>query len=275
MAIFTQRKRKKTVFGLFNYPTRKLRGEPDFLIVGAEKAGTTSLHDYINQHPEVAESHRKEIQYFSRYFYRSYDWYRAHFPLRSNLKGKICGEASPYYLFHPYAPERIHGTLPQVKIIMLLREPIARSVSQYHHEVSKDREHLSIEEAFSAEESRTRGELERMKSPLYLPFNHEHFSYMKKSDYSDQVSRYLRVFPREQLLILQSEEFFKNSAEVIQQVFLFLGIDPEFMPSNLSPSNVSRRKKSQLPEELREELSEHFREKNEELYRLLGRRYDW
>lgn len=275
MAIFTQRKRKKTLFGLFNYPTRKGRGEPHFLIVGAEKAGTTSLHDYINQHPEVAESHRKEIQYFSRYFYRSYDWYRAHFPLRARLTDKICGEASPYYLFHPYAAERIHGTLPEVRIIMLLREPVARSVSQYQHEVSKGRERLSIAEAFRAEESRTAGELERMRSPLYLPFNHEHFSYKRKSEYCEQVNRYLRVFPREQLLILQSEEFFENSAQVIRQVFDFLGIDPDYVPSNLSPSNVSRRKKTELPDDLRTELVEHFSENNEELYRLLGRRFDW
>lgn len=275
MRLFTERKRKKIIFGLYNYPTRRLRGEPSFLIVGAEKAGTTSLHDYLLQHPEVIEGHRKEVQYFSRYFYHSWDWYRAHFPLRSKLEGKLCGEASPYYIFHPYAAERIHGTLPKCKIIILLREPIARSVSQYYHEVAKGREYLSMADAFDAEEARTRGELERMHSPLYLPFNHEHFSYVGKSVYVDQVRRYLNVFPREQVLVMQSERFFRETAEVVRNVFEFVGIDASFLPENLAPSNVSRQQKEQLPERIHTELTAFFAAKNEELYQLIGERFDW
>ncbi|MCF7914756.1 MAG: sulfotransferase domain-containing protein [Spirochaetaceae bacterium] len=275
MKLITQRRRKKLLFGLTSYPTRKRRGEPDFIIVGAEKAGTTSLHDYINQHPSVIEGHRKEIQYFSRYFYRSWDWYRAHFPFHSRLHENICGEASPYYIFHPYAAERIHSTLPNIKIIMLLREPITRTVSQYYHEVAKQREELSLEEAIAAENERTAGEVEKMCTPTYLPFKHEHFSYVEKSNYVDQVQRYLSVFPRNQIMIIQSERFFRETAEVTRAVYEFLGIDGTFVPPNLEPANVSPRKKDQLVPQTRKRLETYFAVQNEKLYELIGERYDW
>jgi hypothetical protein len=275
MRLFSERKRKQLSFTLYEYPTRKLRGEPGFLIVGAEKSGTTSLYDYINQHPQVAVGHRKEVQYFSRYFYRSWNWYRAHFPFRSELSGKIAGEASPYYIFHPFAAERIHGTLPQCRIIMVLREPINRSVSQYYHEVAKRRETLPIADAFAAEEERVAGELDRMRTPTYQPFNHEHFSYVGKSVYVDQVRRYLNVFPREQVLVLQAERFFTETEQVVRETFEFLGIAPDYVPPNLKPSNVSRTKKEELPPQLRQRLEEYFARKNEELYELIGTRFDW
>jgi hypothetical protein len=275
MRFLSERRKKQLKFGLLEYPTRKLRGEPHFLIVGAEKAGTTSMFDYINQHPDVAIGHRKEVQYFSRYFYHSWDWYRAHFPLRSQLNGKMVGEASPYYMFHPYAAERIHSTLPACKIIMLLREPITRSISQYYHEIAKGRETLSLPEAFAAEAQRVTGEVARMSSPLYLPFNHEHFSYVGKSVYADQVRRYLRVFPRQQLLILQSERFFTETPQVLRETFNFLELDADYVPPNLRASNVSYRQKEELPSELRQRLESFFHEKNEELYELIGERYDW
>lgn len=271
----SERRRKKIWFGLVRYPTRKLRGEPSFFIVGAEKAGTTSLHDYINQHPAVVESHRKEVQYFSRYFYKSWDWYRAHFPLRRRLEGKICGEGSPYYIFHPYAAERIHSTLPQARIIMLLREPITRSISQYYHEVAKRRETLPLEEAIAAEDERTKGELERMVTPRYLPFRHEHFSYVAKSAYADQVERYLRVFPRSQVMVIQSERFFRETADVVREVFDFLGVDSTFVPPDLQPANVSSRKKEALEPETMRRLEHYFSEQNERLYNVIGERYDW
>lgn len=269
------RRRKKIWFGLFRYPTRRWRGEPSFFIVGAEKAGTTSLHDYINQHPAVVESHRKEVQYFSRYFYKSWGWYRAHFPFRRHLEKKICGEGSPYYMFHPYTPERIHSTLPNARIIMLLREPITRSVSQYYHEVAKRRETLSLEEALAAEPQRTAGELERMSTPTYLPFRHEHFSYIAKSTYADQVQRYFDVFPRDQVMVIQSERFFRDTAAVVREVFSFLRIDPSFVPPDLAPANVSTRKKESLLPETRQRLERYFAEQNERLFDLIGERYDW
>lgn len=130
-------------------------------------------------------------------------------------------------------------------------------------------------DAFDAEEDRTRGELERMNSPLYLPFNHEHFSYVGKSVYVDQVRRYLKVFPREQVMIIQSERFFRETPTVVREVFDFLGIDPSFVPENLAPSNVSRQKKEQLPPGLQTKLEIFFAEKNEALYELIGERFDW
>jgi len=99
------------------------RAQPDFLIVGVMKGGTTSLFRYLSQHPDVLPPFRKEIKYFDCNYFEGAAWYRAHFPLRQKFTGgsKLTGEATPYYIFHPTAHERVASAVPQAKIIIILR----------------------------------------------------------------------------------------------------------------------------------------------------------
>jgi len=111
--------------------------KPSFLIIGTQKGGTTSLFHYLQKHPNVLSPEKKEIQYFSWNYRRGLLWYRSFFPKKKN--NKIAGEASPDYLFHPYAAKRAYEYNPNFKIIVLLREPIDRALSQYHHEINKNK----------------------------------------------------------------------------------------------------------------------------------------
>jgi len=118
--------------------------------VGAQKAGTSSLYSYMVQHPQVLPAARKEIHYFDRHYDKGLRWYRRHFPLRARLSSeRLSGEASPYYLFHPHAPRRIAETLPDARILMLLRNPANRAISHYFHEARVGREKLPLRGNYS------------------------------------------------------------------------------------------------------------------------------
>jgi hypothetical protein len=135
--------------------TARWRELPDFLVIGAQKAGTTALYAYLRWHPSIAGPFWKEVSFFDRHWARGEAWYRGQFPLRSS--GKVVGEASPSYVFHPLAPKRVFSLVPEVKLIVLLREPGDRAYSQYQHAVALGRETLSFEDALAAEDDRVRG----------------------------------------------------------------------------------------------------------------------
>ena len=142
--------------------TARWRELPDFLVIGAQKAGTTALYAYLRWHPSIAGPFWKEVSFFDRHWARGEAWYRGQFPLRSS--GKLVGEASPSYVFHPLAPERVFSLVPDVKLVVLLREPGDRAYSQYQHAVALGRETLSFEDALAAEDERVRGEVERLRA---------------------------------------------------------------------------------------------------------------
>src|SRR5215216_7751234 len=135
--------------------TAKLRPLPDFLVLGAQKAGTTALYAYLRRHPQIAGPSWKEVSFFDRHYARGESWYRGNFPSRPATwlarrragAEPIVGEASPGYLFHPHAPQRVATLLPNVRLIALLRDPVDRALSHYHHELALGRESLSFEEA--------------------------------------------------------------------------------------------------------------------------------
>ncbi len=144
-------------------PTAGLRLLPDYLIIGAQRAGTTSLHRYLIQHPGVRTTLRtKGVHFFDTGYGRGMSWYASRFPTRltawyvARRHGVELrtGEASPYYLFHPHVPGRVAEHLPQVKLIALLRDPVGRAYSHYQHEVARGFETLSFEEAIEAEAAR-------------------------------------------------------------------------------------------------------------------------
>ena len=118
---------------------------PGFLIIGAQKSGTTTLFAMLGTHPQLTRPTDKEVHYFSLHYERGEAWYRRHF------KGEIAFEASPYYIFHPAAPERIRATIPNAKLIAILRDPVQRSISHYFHSVLKGHETLPMLEALHAE----------------------------------------------------------------------------------------------------------------------------
>jgi hypothetical protein len=213
---------------------------PAFLIIGAQKAGTTSLASYLAAHPSVISPAFKEVHYFDLNYAKGADWYRSHFSVgaRRRLGTPFDGrrllafDATPYYLMHPQVPVRVHRLIPAARIIVLLRDPVDRAYSHYHHEIRLGTESMSFEQAIEAERTRIAGEVERLEAePTYAGFNYQHFTYLERGIYSNQISRWLEYFNAHQFLILSSEQFFKNPATEYQKVLRFLGLPDYELPS--------------------------------------------
>src|SRR3990172_222546 len=176
---------------------------PDFFIVGAQKCGTTSLYNYLARHPCVLGATKKEIHYFSDLYDEGIGWYKSHFPsllkkysgILVNRRVLITGEATPFYIFHPHAPERIGKLFPHAKIIMMFRNPVDRAYSHYRYHVKLGAEALSFEDAIAAEPERLADELGKMiADEHYNSYNYKMFSYLKRGIYIEQLRRWLDLF---------------------------------------------------------------------------------
>ena len=260
--------------------TARARPLPDFLIIGAQKAGTTALYSYLREHPSITGPPWKEVSFFDRQYWRGVAWYRGNFPSKLYLKrvrartgvDPVVGEASPSYLFHPFAPERVARLLPGARIVALVRNPIDRALSHYHHEVALGREKLPFEEALAQEDARMAGELERMRDPRYFSHAWWNFTYLSRGRYAEQLERWLQVVPRERLLVIPSEDLLERPGETYGQVLDFLGAPAHELDAY---PRVFVREYAGMDPHTRERLREHFGEPNRRLYDLLGRDLGW
>ena len=216
---------RKALLGLRKLSAGR-RPLPDFIVIGAMKAGTTALWAYLREHPEITGPPWKETSHFDRYGATGERAYRAHFPTGVPA-GTLVGEASPGYVFHPVVPQRVHALIPGVRLVVLLRDPVARAFSHYQHAVGLGRETLSFEDAIAAEPQRLAGVHERMTSdPAY--FSHEWWdhSYFSRGLYAEQLERWLDVFPREQLLVLTNDDLAKDTDATYNRVLAHIGAKP-------------------------------------------------
>jgi hypothetical protein len=258
-----------------------LRALPDFLILGVQKGGTTTLFDQLSSHPQVVGPAVKEIQFFSFEYHRGKNWYRSHFPLVPKLwwwsvcSGKRCltGEGSPPYLYHPLVPARVVKVVPKAKFIVLLRDPVARAYSHYEHNKALGRESLDFSAALAAEERRTsaqyRAVVEGNGDPADPSFLR--YAYRARGCYAEQLKRWFNVFPREQFLILKSESLFTNGEAVLSEVCEFLGIANHQFSAKKSNAGSYRA----MPFEATDELRDYYRPRNYELSELLGEEFLW
>jgi hypothetical protein len=186
---------------------------PNLLIIGAQKCGTSSLHEYLRLHPEVFMSSQKELNFFAGPGWnwgQGREWYEAQF--RGGETASVRGESSPSYSMHPWVPgvpERIHGVVPDAKLVYLVRDPIERMISQYAHYSSRGYTRQPISELFS---------LDRFEESDYVLF----------SRYAMQLDEYLRHFPPSRILVLAQEDLHRDRAETLRKVFRFLEVDDSF-----------------------------------------------
>lgn len=261
---------------------------PDFVVIGTQKGGTTSLYDLLTRHPSVeptmgrpgaAPVDVKELHYFDLFFEKGVEWYRGRFPEPRWRNGRMTmtGEATPYYLFHPRVPERMAEVVPSIALISLLRNPVDRAYSHYQQEARRGVEHLSFEEAIEAEVERLRGEEDRMlQDEHYLSFNHQQFSYLSRGLYADQLARWAKFFPRERVLVVKSEDFFADPAEALRAVLKFLGL-PAWEPgvSDLRGIRNEGGYEQQMNPATRRRLEKYFEPHNRRLYDYLGVDFEW
>jgi hypothetical protein len=249
---------------------------PDFLIIGAQKAGTTSLASHLAAHPNVISPKWKEIHFFDLNYSKGVNWYRSHFPVgrkrhvKTHLRGQrlLAGDATPYYLLHPQAPFRAFSLVPGARIIVMLRDPVGRAYSHYHHEVRLGKESLSFEEAIEAEPSRIAGEAKRLEAePSYESQGYQHFTYLERGLYLNQIRRWLRFYRPDQLLILSSEQFFEDPASEYKRVLRFLNLPQWELPS-YPAEHVG--KYSPIPAATRDRLVKYFAPHNLALQKYLN-----
>jgi hypothetical protein len=274
-------------FRTYGMATAGIRPLPDFLIVGTKRGGTTSLYRYLLEHPAVLPTFPsfrtlKGVHYFDEHFARGLRWYRSHFPAepyrallqRSMGVRPLIGEASPNYLFHPLGAARAAGSVPQAKIIMLLRNPIDRAWSQYKDQVKLGFETLSFEDAIEREPTRLAGEVERMLAdPGYYGAAFDRYSYLARGRYLDQLRAWRTAFPDEQqLLILCSEDLYGDAERVYYRVLDFLGLPPfslnVYRPHNAIPA-------TKMAASTRRHLAAYFAPYNRQLSEHLGTDLGW
>lgn len=264
-------------YGKLTWSKRML---PRFVVIGAMKAGTTSIFHYVQQHPEIVSGLRKEINFFDggrKLHIDSYKkgerWYRAHFPLKNSNKDAITFDVTPQYLISEVAPARMFELLPEAKLIAIVRNPTQRAVSQYFHEFRKGRENLPIEQALKAEEQRLNVKVgdERYK---HREFQQYHYAYKDNGLYFKHLTKFLKYYPKEQILVVSSEELFEHPTVEFRRIFNFLQIEVNFIPKDLNPRNVSSNKLA-VDSSVIESLNTFYKDPNEELFNLVGRRFQW
>lgn len=277
----------------FGTATAARRPPPDFLIIGTKRGGTTSLYHYVLQHPNVApmfpsarylpmRSDTKGVHYFDTGYHHRSAWYRSHFPSAAARRRHaehhgtpvLTGEGSPYYLFHPLAPERARAMLPGVKLIVLLRNPVDRAFSHYNEQRRRGHEPLpTFEEAIDAEASRLAGEEGRLSAdPRYVSFAHEHQSYVTQGRYLEPLRRWRRHFPAEQLLVLRSEDLYKDPQAACDEVVSFLALPPSLLVSQKSWNAAPA---PEMRADTRRRLTAFYAPLNRELEDYLGRGLGW
>jgi hypothetical protein len=276
-AVNAVRTRLAATLGQLSAPQRVL---PDFLIIGAQRAGTATLYYNLIRHPCVLAALRKEVHFFDLESWRGLRWYRGHFPTRRAMEAgrrrhgaALTGEATPYYLFHPAAPSRVAATLPAARLIVLLRNPVDRAYSHYQREVRKGRESLSFTEALAREAERLEGDDARLLAdPRYRSVPHRQYSYRSRGVYIRQLRAWTAVFPRDRFLLMESEQLFGDPRRAFADVAAFLGL-PEWDPGEFGKFNELHY--TPLAPSLRAELEDFYRPYNMELETFLGRRLSW
>jgi hypothetical protein len=257
---------------------------PSFLICGGQRCGTTSLYRALAAHPTVIKAVlHKGVHYFDVGYHRGPRWYRGHFPTerqaarvqrRYGVPAQTF-ESSPYYMYHPLAVARIATDLPDVKLLVLVRDPVERAISQHAHEVARGFEsEVDFARALALEPTRLRGVTERLAADgTRYSFSHQHHAYRARGEYARYLRRMAQYVGRERIHLVESEEFFRDPRPVYDGVLDFLGLPrPDEYPAF---DQHNARSRAPMSGELRTMLAAHYEPYDERLAQWLGRTPSW
>ena len=241
---------------------------PDFIIAGSSKCGTSSLYNYLSCHPQILLSHKKELDFFWQNFDRGIDWYLAHFPTISDRDDFITGEATPNYLRFPLVAKRIKETCPDTKLIILLRNPVDRAISWHYHKVNSGLATGSLENAVAREME----ELENFSETQFMEGGYRKVDNIFSSLYYYQLKAWMEYLPREQFLILKSENFYNNTAAVMESVFDFLDVPYQELKKYYKV-NAGSYQEADLA--IRDTLAAYFKPYNQKLEEFIELEFNW
>jgi hypothetical protein len=254
---------------------------PSMLIVGAQRAGTTTLFKALSQHESfLGPTLRKGVHYFDLHFDEPLDWYRAHFPTKAAAESLqhrtgnavVVGESSPYYLWHPLVADRIARALPGVRVVALLRDPVERAYSAHAHELARGYETEPFERALDLEIERLAGEEERIRTgETDRSLVHQHLAYVQRGEYIDQLERMAGAVGRDHMLVLDSADFWAQPEHNWPTVTSFLGLSEK----KVALEQHNARSRAPMSADVRARLEEHFAPFDERLARWWGRTPSW
>lgn len=264
----------KSVYSTAGRVAPQRRALPDFIIVGAQRSGTTSLYNCLAEHPDVARALTKEVRFFDVQYDRGIDWYRSNFVSTAarrrhqNATGRrlVLGEASPDYLFYPLVPGRLARDLPEAQLLVVLRNPVDRAFSHYWHQVTRGHESLTFEEAVRTEPARIS---DRSTGVSYAT---HHFSYLTRGHYAEQLEHLFAYVPRDQVLVEFSDELFTTPAVVLDRICDFLGLERMALDALPELNGFSQ---GEMGADLRARLERYFAPHDRALEDLLGRALPW
>jgi len=266
----------------YRYATASARVLPNFIIIGAQKGGTTSLYEYLCEHHQILGAFSKEVHFFDYNYHLGMTWYLSNFPTHWQIENRkrrlqknvITGEATPYYMFHPTAPARIQDHLSDVKFIALLRNPVDRAFSHYQMMRRKGVETRKFEDALHQETQLLRQDLEVLEENEFSRAEaHQRRSYLSRGIYINQLKQFDYAKQKDLLYIESSERFFLEPQVVYDEVVSFLGIDTHLL-KRPNPRNKGEYKQKIDPS-LYEELSAYYEPYNQELFQYLGKTFEW
>jgi tetratricopeptide (TPR) repeat protein len=245
---------------------------PNFMIIGAMKAGTTSLYEYINQHPQVLPCAQKEVHFFVHHFNKGIDWYLAHFPYIPPTGGFLTGEASPGYLCNTIQ-QQVKATFPQVKLIAILRNPVKRAISHYYHNVKHGIEMRSFEAAMTAEMKA----IESL-SDINLVQETKNWSgeqgYLFTGLYVYFLQKWMSAFDKKQFLIVKSEDLYAQSGATMKDIFDFLEL-PSFQNNQYENHLPGSYKKLNSSDHKYQLIANFFEIHNQRLTEYLQQPFNW
>jgi hypothetical protein len=228
---------------------------PDFIVIGVAKAGTTSLYDYLNDHPMIKMPETKEIHFFDEGYDQGIESYLKHFPKKKTLEYPLSGDVTPRYFVKKNVPKRVKNHFPDVKLILLLRNPVDRAFSHY-------KQHLFPKTGDSFEKHLAREFLK-----LSNKKNKEDLPLLQRGFYVKHLKEWLKIFPKEQILVLIAEDFYKNTQESMNMIYEFLNI-ASYQHKSFPISNEGVYKGIALHEKTRALLEDFYKPYNEELQSL-------
>ena len=245
---------------------------PTFIVAGAQKGGTTTLHAMIERHPEVFVTRPKEIHYFDRHYAKGLEWYSSMF--QPGPGQRAWGESTPLYMYEPLARRRMCRDLPDARLILILRDPVARAYSHYWMNRSKGVEDIeTFEEAVRIEAERRAASSRRIAA---------RYAYLDRGLYIDQLNALEASYGRERLHVLLLSDLTASTTLRLTEVFTFLGVDPTMavdipllhqksFRKGATASTVTSATYPPLEPATADRLREYFAEPNERLSAWLGR----
>ena len=257
-----------------------IRVIPDFLVIGAKRCGTTSLYQHLSEHPCISGSPHDNIGFFNENYHLGINWYKSLFPTvfykkKMESKNKQClfFDVTSTYMEEELTAKNVYEVNPNQKIIVILRNPVDRAYSHYHVNVKEKSEKRSFEDAVFEEMNRIKSErIIQNKNKNLRVFTPNNIHYLKKGFYALQLKSWFKIFPREQILVLSTEEFQEDQNLIYKKIFDFLNIP------NMKIKSIEKMEKGNyipMKHDTRNLLLDYFRQCNHELFELINSEFDW